>query len=174
MQLQDAWDQRLRASGFKDIEGGADTNLISGSTFRRPSDNGGHGATVVLGLGHGDDDQDERPSIFETARARAWARFSQAAHELPIDAQMRAILVDVGESGSLIGAATRNGVSRFVVYDRATRLCEAIGIDRRLMFDAVTDVTEPAPPPAVNPARRLTKREIKRLCLEAPRERKAC
>jgi hypothetical protein len=186
MRLQAHYDAELRASGFRDIEDGSDLNLIDGSTFRRPS-NGGHGAEVKIGCGVGtgrssgysqrmgimhSDGLADDVSVFDSPRARAWMRFSQAAHELPTDAEMRAILIDVADTGSLTESSIRNGVSERTVYDRVTRLCAAIGIGRRCLLGAVTDTAAP-PEPMVTPARRLTKKEIRRLNYEPPMARKA-
>jgi len=186
MRLQAHYDAELRASGFRDIEDGSDLNLIDGSTFRRAS-KGGHGAEFKIGVdAHSDkpagfrrrgmltrDDWSNGGNVFESPRARAWMRFSQAAHELPTDAEMRAILIDVADTGSLTESATRNGVSERTVYDRVTRLCAAIGIDRRCLLGAVTDAAAAPAEPVVTPARKLTKKEIRRLHYGPPAARKA-
>lgn len=112
-------------------------------------------------------------SVFDSPRARAWMRFSQAAHEIPTDPKMRAVLVDVADTGSIAESAARNGLSERRVYDRVTRLCEAIGLDRRSLLGAVTDVAEARPEPVVAPVRKLSKREVRSLRYEAPGERKA-
>lgn len=179
--LQAKWDAKLARSGFVDIEAGMDTNLICGSTFRRASDTD-HGVAVILGLGHEEDmtaSEDVaggRRSVFDSPRARAWALFSQAAHELPDDSRTRRILITVAETGNQREAVRR--LSRrtsgrlFWAYekrvDKAVRgLCAAIGIDRRWLFGSLfEDAREEEMTPIS--ARELTKTELRKLKYDAP------
>lgn len=180
MRLQAKLDARLARKGFVDIEGGADTNLISGSTFRRAADTD-HGPAVILGLGHEADltsDEGERggrDTVFNAPRARAWALFSQAAHDMPTDRRTRRILVAFAETGSSTETARRLGSTRPTVDRWVDRLCAALGLNRRwlcgTLFESTPGSVERQLPA---PARRLSRREIERLRYEPPSaERKA-
>ena len=199
MRLQAKVDAALRRSGFRDIEFGRDYNSFPSSTFRGKSSDtpyptatgggGGHGAEFVL-VGLSDSSSlhvvgrevtrgqkgsaglpDGSVSLFDTPRARAWAIFSQAAHDLPTDDKTRAVLVDVSDGGNQAAVGRCHGLSKQAVNDMVHRLCKAIGIDQAGLFSAVTDRGEPEEVVAPGPVRRLTKREIRRLKYEAPARR---
>lgn len=188
MRLQEKCDAELRASGFRDIEFGYDLNLIAASTFRGAMVDsasgefcGGHGMEITLApMGPGDhpteggpDGSKAQDSLFDTPRARAWALFGQAAHDLPTDDVTRAILVAVADGATQAEVGRQHGISKQAVNEMVHRLCKAIGIDQRGMFSAVTDRGEEASTRAPAPVRKLTKREVKRLRYESPGERRA-
>ena len=172
MRLQAEFDDRLRATGFRDIENGDDTNLYDSSTFQAPR--GGMPRTVDIGREAGiDDDLD---NVFSAPAARAWALFGQAAHELSTDPKTRDILLAVADSGSRTEAALRIGVPYETVKTKVAGLCEAIGIEYRNLFGnrgGSGRYSEKTPAPAAPKARRLTKREIRRLVYTSPMSRTA-
>lgn len=188
--LQDECDAELKRTGFVDIERGQDLNDMNASTFRGMSD-GGHGMEVTLVdpgevpatryYGHvgavvnvharfqgAGSKFDTSPGFSDAPQARLWALLSQAAHELPRDAELRSLLVDITTSGELQGPADRHGINRKIAMRRMMRLCRAVGVD-------YYDVFVSARPPAVvekvaaAPVRRLTKIEIRRLNYTPPR-----
>lgn len=151
--LQSVWDRKLAKSGFRDIEYGQDMNLLQTSTFRGVSDGAPahgrehhtHGAEHVLGLPPLV--ADETPNVFSAPRARAWALFSQAAHDLPKDERTRRILVAVAESGNTVDVAKRHRMRRQRVSELVWRLCGAIGIEPSNLFGGVTEHGEMPPLP---------------------------
>lgn len=174
--LQDECDAELKRTGFVDIERGQDFNGMDASTFRGLSD-GGHGMEVVLVAptatldahgGYHDCQLDTGTGFAEAPQARLWALLSQAAHELPRDAELRSLLVDITTSGELEGPAARHGIPWRVAMRRMKRLCLAVGVDYGKLFAS-------ARPPAViaklevAPVRRLSRREIRRLDYTPPR-----
>lgn len=144
MALQARWDRKLARAGFKDIESGQDLNLLATSTFRGVSNHAtgsdGHGAEFVLGIpAHV---ADQVPNVFSTARARAWALFSQAAHDLPRDARTRLLLVDVATCGNQAEVARRRKIAPERLSELVRRLCSAIGVDSKNLFGSITEPGE--------------------------------
>lgn len=116
---QKKWDEKLRRSGFRDIERGYDLAEIEGATTF-DDDHAGHGPArtrrVIL-LGAAEDESDlpvltldaaqlESEALFGTASiasaplAQAWARFSDGAHQLP-DGRDKRLLLDVADAGCI-------------------------------------------------------------------------
>jgi hypothetical protein len=186
MRLQAKLDKRLAREGFVDIECGADLNLRPATTFRHTSATGGHGAEVVIGgveiipairPGSPGDSGSRRnmsclelvESVFDSPRARAWMIFSQAAHELPTDARTRKILLSVAENGSLTEAMRRHRTTYDTVRLLVIGLCDAIGVEYRSLFSAVTEVAPTPDLPKPGPVRQLRQDEIRRIYREPER-----
>lgn len=187
--LQDECDAELKRTGFVDVERGQDLNAMDASTFRGVSD-GGHGMEVSLidlpghvmqrsgkytrgaSLGGspsiGNGIFDTYAGFADAPQSRLWALLSQAAHELPRDAELRSLLVDITSCGELNQAAERHGISREIARPLLQRLCAAVGVDYGNLFSP----TRPAPKTEaanVAPVRKLSRKEIQRLDYTPPR-----
>lgn len=157
------WDAKLARhrdevypDGFRDVESGQDLNLISSSTFRGVSEveegQSAHGAEHVLGLPEAV--AESTPNVFLSPRARAWAIFSQAAHDLPTDKRTRAILISVSETANRKAVSRRHRIPIKRLRKLIRRFCAAIDIEPDNLFGTVTERGHfPALPQAVTPQR---------------------
>lgn len=180
--LQEEWDARLKMTDFVDIERGRDLNSMDASTFRGVSD-GGHGMEVMLvdpmpgvvasggeqpSIYHSSSQLDTGEHFADAPQARLWALLSQAANDLPREAKLRSLLVDITTCGEIFPAAERHGVDRKAAARRMRRLCNAVGVDYDQIFASPRPRRPPQPVEAA-PVRRLSRVEIRALRYTPPK-----
>jgi hypothetical protein len=105
--LQSIWDERLRKSGFVDIEAGADLNRYSASSFDDDRVDGPDGWKISRYTQQEDCEfAESRGAIGDTPTASAWRIFAAGAHELP-DGPTKNLLLSIAEAGCMTRALLR-------------------------------------------------------------------
>lgn len=115
------WYAKLRATGFRDVEGGRDLNELHASTFR--GGDGSHGAAVHSWP----DGFEPQQRLADHPTAVYFRGLEHAARELTGE---RRVMLLAASDGNIAAAARSIGRNRFKGHRRVQRFAVSIGLRR--------------------------------------------